>query len=523
MMGARMAEAAVAPPLVIAVLGKLAISGAGAASTLTTAKTIGGLVAVKKAGIAALVALGALFAFWAVQEEPSTITREAVSSVEGTQATKRVTGARHSETSSSADRPDQSDPTDPIDLASQTLQGALAKATPARAVANTRLMGALISGVVYDSSTKKGLDGVKVTAVSAESEFSAQTDWAGRFELIALPPGKYEITSALPTGYVLSSEDEAVVVNLRDYEEQTGIEFALQLGGTMEGEIRLGDEPAMRAKFELSHNVGVGEPYVEFIETDAEGRYRITGLIPGGRTVHFRYTGAGTPNYKVPVIIEAGETTITNVQFLWGTASIEGTVYRDSRTPLVAQIEVHYLEQTFYAKSNADGYYIVEDLPAGPVQLLGFTGEPSLPDAPLQRRLYAFELNDGDQFHQDIWLAETAIACSVANIPETNFIAFFVAFNGEIDFSNVEAEMLLVWTRQRAALGAVSTDGTGTLRGLEPGMYTVVAVSFPSNPTAVEALEGQALQDFMEGLGISSAELVSIEEAGEQLSLDLSF
>ena len=291
----------------------------------------------------------------------------------------------------------------------------------------------------------------------------------------------------------------------------------------MEGLITFGDEPASLKSFELSHIMGVGDPYSEYIETDALGAYRLTGLMPGGRTVHFRFSGAGTPSHKVPVIIEAGETTITDVKFLSGVASIEGMVYRDSQTPLVAQIEVHFLEQIFYTTSGEDGYYLVEGLPAGPMQVVGFTGSRDDPGAPLQRRIFSLDLIEGDRLRQDIWFTQTTIACTVANVPETNFIAFFVAFNGEVDFSQFNAGMLSMITRRRAALAAVSADGAGTLRNLEPGTYTIVAISFPSNPSAMEALEGEALEVFIQHLAISNAELITIEDAGGELSLDLIF
>ena len=133
------------------------------------------------------------------------------------------------------------------------------------------------------------------------------------------------------------------------------------------------------------------------------------------------------------------------------------------------------------------------------------------------------ELNEGDQLRQDIWFAETTIACSVSNIPDTNFVAFFVALNGVVDFSEFDVGMLGIISRQRAALGAISTDGTGTLRSLEPGTYTIVAISFPSNPSAMEALEGEALEAFIRHLGVSNTEMVTIEEAGGEVSLDLVF
>ena len=60
MMEANLAQAAVVPASLTAALGKVAIAGARAPSTATVAKTIGGLVAVKKAGIGAVVVLGAV-------------------------------------------------------------------------------------------------------------------------------------------------------------------------------------------------------------------------------------------------------------------------------------------------------------------------------------------------------------------------------------------------------------------------------------------------------------------------------
>lgn len=522
MLSAQLAEAGSAPSSLTAALGKLAVAGVRPSSTMAAARTIGGLAVMKKVGIAALVILGAALALWSMRENLFKAESDAVGVGAGIQSSEPEAVVE------TAVQDDVEEPSNPPEEQNNTeLLPAAPMAAAAEGERDTapqiEFAGASISGVVYDSSTGAGLDGVAVTATSGADQFEVQTDSEGLFRLSELPPGDYVITSAVPAGYVPPDELDVVDARLSEGAEYGGVEFAFELGGTLEGVITFGDEPASLARFELSHHLGVGETYVEHIQTDERGAYRLAGLTPGGRTVHFRYTEGNTPSNKIPVLIEAGQTTVADVRFLAGTASIEGVAYRDGQTPVAARIEAHFLEQTYYTASGKDGYYRIEELPAGPVQLVGIVDDVGDPVAPLQRRIFALELNDGDRLVQDIRFTETVVACTVSNVPETTFEAYVVALNGEVDFSGFGVAMLGPISRQRAALSEIGDEGTASLHNLEPGVYTIVAISFPSNPAALEALEGEALQAFIQNLRVSNAELITIEEDTGEIALGLSF
>jgi RNA polymerase sigma factor (sigma-70 family) len=520
MMGANMAEAAVVPTALTAALGKLAVAGPSGSITFATAKTIGGLLVMKKVGIAALVLLGTVLAYWSVKNMSNESAPEAVGVSQSTQPTE-------ASTSTGVEEPDE--PLGGTKDADKAILTPLASPEPIPAVEpenteeNIDTMGASIFGVVRDVISMNGLEGVTVTATSGESVFDTKTDQDGRFQLAALTTGDYEVTSSVPQGYFLPEKADPVNVSLAEGRDRTGVEFAFQLGGTMEGVIKRGNVPAALERFEVSHNLGVEDSYGEYIETDDQGKYTLTGLIPGGRQVHFRSTAAVQQSNKIPVVVDAGKTVLVNVHFFAGSASIEGVVFRDERTPIAGKIEVHSLDHIFYATCGEDGHYIVEDLPAGAVQLLAFAGTDTNSDVPVQRKIFALELEEGDQLVQDIWFADTKVTCRVSNIPETSFETFVTALNGEVDFSVFNIMMLGTITRQRAAIGEVSVDGTGILKNLEPGTYTIAAISFPTNPSAIESLAGDELQFFIKNLAASNAETVTIEAATGEATVDLTF
>lgn len=520
MMATNLAEASVVPSTLTAALGKLAIASPGGAFTVGAAKTIGGLMVMKNAGITAVVLLGAAVAYWSVEK----ISTESTPEIVELSQTPGETSSPNGMIPPSDDNPDeasrQNDASDPSPSAAQETPAAIEEQD---AEDDIEPIDASIVGLVHDLSTRMGLEGVIVTATSDDDVFETKTGPMGRFELAGLTPGIYEITSEVPGGYFPSTEPNVVHANLGEGAIRTGVDFGFHLGGTMEGVITRGSEPAASKTFEVSHNPGLEESYVEYIETDEVGAYTLTGLIPGGRQVQFRSTDEVNQSHKMPVIIDAGETTVVDVHFIAGSASVEGVVFRDEHTPVEAKIEVHALEHIFYATSNEDGYYKIDDLPAGQVQLLGFSGSDDDADAPVQRKIFALDLDEGQQLVQDIWFTETTIACQVSDIPESNFEVFVTALKGEVDFSKFNILMLGTITRQRAAIGEVSVDGTGTLKNLEPGTYTIVAISFPSNPSAIEALSGDELRYFMQNLSASNAEVVTIEAATGEVSVDLTF
>jgi len=519
MMGSNMAGATVLPATLTAALGKLAIASQSTSFTSTAATTIGGFLIMKKAGITAVVLLGVALTYWTVTNEPTepriepVNVAQTVEPIDLNDAGGEVADEPHVE----ADVAEEINTTPVDELEPVPMIEDEASEEPVEIVLGT------ISGNVVDEKTRRGLQGVTITATSGETEFTTETDWTGGFELAELSFGDYEIISAVPLGYCHPLEEKVVSINVSEGRDPKGVEFAFELGGSIKGVITRGHAPMASTSFELSHSPNVGEPYVEFIDADEHGAYTLNGLPPGGRKVIFRSIGEASISHKVPVIVDPGKTTVVDVSFRAGSASLEGMVYRDENTPLEAKLEVHALEHIYYATSNEDGHYKFNSLPAGQVQLLCFNDSDADDDAPIQRKIFALDLKASQELTQDVWFVDTTVACHVDNIPETNVEAFVTALKGEVDFSVFNIAMLGTITRQRVAIGEISVDGTATLKNLEPGTYTIAAISFPTNPSAIESLGGKELMYFMKNLAASNAEVITIEAATGEISVELTF
>ncbi|HIJ74425.1 MAG TPA: hypothetical protein HPP83_10020 [Candidatus Hydrogenedentes bacterium] len=393
-----------------------------------------------------------------------------------------------------------------------------------------RAGAASIAGRVYDVETRAGVSGVKISGERIDDAKQTipvqETDPTGHYVIEGLDKGGYTIScSGFSETYLLPGEDRVKTVTLDADSSATGIDFALEKAGILEGTVTVNGVVAANARLMTRHQAANGEPRLLGIQTDAEGRYWIGGLEQGGRRVTFillRSEG-GNIHRKIPVVIASGATTVADVEFYSGTAAIEGVVYQDENTPLAAYVEAHFYESGLVSSTQCDsrGCFRLEELPAEPVELLVYMD--AKPDAPVRRRSIKLELAKGGTLRQDICLSATTVFCKVANLPENAFVVFIGALRGDVDLSNRSFEALYAAMQNRESFSVISPEGTGQITALEPGAYTVVAVSMPGHPSAAEALEGEALQEFISGVRITPPVIVTIQEYGQSLAVDLSF
>jgi len=356
-------------------------------------------------------------------------------------------------------------------------------------------------------------------AAVGERQDAGQASGEGHSAVAPPPPGTREPGGASSeVAYGAESLSSASADDNEDADEQEGSGEYGELSGT----ILFDGYPAAEASVCVTQYTPSGDMFEEWVVTDEEGRYSLREQKPGSRSVHFTtLTPRGHKMRKVPVIIETGQVTEADVEFMaLGTARIEGRVIDAAGTGLAADVEAHFLEDIYYTKTASDGSYSFEDLPAGPVTLTTFLTSEAAPIG--SKRMTNLVLEEGQDVYQDILFGATSIACSVSNIPKTSVAAFVGALPGEVDIPEPSVEAIIEITRLRVASSPVAPDGTAVLTELAPGTYTILAVAFPSDPTAAVSLDDEGREAFAQGAYFAWT-YVTIEQAGEALSVALSF
>ncbi|MGN6104996.1 MAG: carboxypeptidase regulatory-like domain-containing protein [Kofleriaceae bacterium] len=163
--------------------------------------------------------------------------------------------------------------------------------------------GTLVSGTVSDVGGG-GIEGAQVELQRSHAMLSGD---ASRLIAIANADGRYQITLPDGTWSATASHDD-YASETRDF-AVTGapldIDFVLTPGGVIRGRvIARGDgKPVPGARVDaMNERLVVGDAYAD-ATTDADGRFVLRGLAPGGLSIRARASGLGT---AAPTIVHLG-------------------------------------------------------------------------------------------------------------------------------------------------------------------------------------------------------------------------
>ena len=161
--------------------------------------------------------------------------------------------------------------------------------------------GSDISGKVTDASTKLPVRDAYIVAESVidDSSFDTNAESDGTYIITGLPPGIYQIRAEhQETGYVseyyddTSLRDQAALVTVRASESVSGIDFGLTRGASISGivvDVQTG-LPIRDAEVKAESISGNENVYAD---TDADGRYTLSGLAPGSYLVRAKNNDLG--------------------------------------------------------------------------------------------------------------------------------------------------------------------------------------------------------------------------------------
>lgn len=228
--------------------------------------------------------------------------------------------------------------------------------------------------------------GAVVVAMPISPGFAvqAETDQNGDYTITGIQPGSYMVSAGNAT-YArkfynnIYDEADATPVVVGALENRTGIDFTLELGGSISGQVTYPNTD-MRIQWGMVSVVmpstGAAVATIE-LAPDGDGSYTLSGLPAGTYKVYaeiltdvgmlFRgyYGHTKIIAAATSVALTAGLTT-GNINFeLLETTFIDGRVYDDFGQPL-ANVVVSALSSgpTLTTVSAADGYYYFQDPPA---------------------------------------------------------------------------------------------------------------------------------------------------------------
>lgn len=370
-----------------------------------------------------------------------------------------------------------------------------------------------IVGRVFDVSSQRGLSGVIVElagpistgGIDGAPAHVTTTDGNGRYTVTKLAAGTYSVGLRDVPGYPSTNAGRARrgVALGNNESDPVRVDFGLEQSGTLAGKLSVNGEPRanMTVLLDSAPQLDVTE-----VTSDARGNYRVEGLgsYKGSLRVRGRVSGTLRATPYVTAEVKPGLVTQADFDFLAGSASIEGNVYLHKRDgevlPVSGKVVVTYayVDGNDYNVENmdlptdADGHYLVKGLWGGRVTVGLY---PSIPG--VHRHRYTFELGDGEKAQQDFHFHETRIDVTIRQMPKDKELdVWLVAIPGHVD--RVEgtgaAQRDFVESQQRC-VGSVRPNadgsGSGSLGGLPPGDYTILASGILGSHTLINHAAGE--------------------------------
>lgn len=316
--------AGVAPPTLVAGLGKLAISGTPKLlGNVTIGKTAmaGGFVVMKKITVGVALVLCALLALWFVNwgggwapgsrkvgSTPVEVDREA--EVDMTGARGGDVGTRDS----SAPAPAATPPVAPavVEEAAEASEG------PGGSVAGRVVWSRSNAPVPYRR--------VRAREESADRNYVGMTNAAGEFLIEGIEPGDYAIRVL---DEKLTPERKPLRVFIGEETNKTGLVLKISEGATVEGHVTIAGEPAALVDLDI-HQIGDRVNHgAQPVVTDEEGWYQLVNILEGERQfvgVLDIGNGARVWSNMPRVAVREGEVAVADLHFTGGDATVEGTI-----------------------------------------------------------------------------------------------------------------------------------------------------------------------------------------------------
>jgi len=346
-------------------------------------------------------------------------------------------------------------------------------------------LGGTMSGHVYQSDGTTPMEGVEVYADLVDGGYGmgATTASDGSYTIIGLMTGQYRV-DAYAEGYIEEYYDsvydynEATPVSVTMPDDTPGIDFTLDLGGTISGHVYQSDGTTPIEGVWVSADL-IDGGYGRGASTAFDGSYTITGLVTGQYRVgayaeeyiEEYYDGVYDYNEATPVSVTMPDDT-PDIDFtldLGGT--ISGHIYEaDGTTPIEGAWVDAYLIDGGYgrgASTASDGSYTVTTLVTG------------------QYRVRAYAEGYIEEYYDSVYDYNEATPVSVTMPDDTPDIDFTLDLGGTISGHVYQSDGTTpiegVWVYAELIDGGwgrgttTDSDGSYTITTLVTGQYRVRA------------------------------------------------
>ncbi|MBI5092257.1 MAG: carboxypeptidase regulatory-like domain-containing protein [Candidatus Hydrogenedentes bacterium] len=368
--------------------------------------------------------------------------------------------------------------------------------------------GASVSGVVKDSKGNPIAGAVVYAGAQAEIEDrigetpNASTDQTGAFHLDSLAPGELHLKV---THREYAAKSASVIAQSG---QVTPVEIILTTGGMVSGTVRRGGKPVpglLVSAFSMSEGE-MGDS--RDATTDANGTYTLAGLTPGEAHVsvqlHSSFDVSSAMSFRSKsqtVTVEADKVTAADFDLTTGTAVVEGKITSDGQPARMAMVAVlpsgadaatpqtlgeNMMEAA--SMTGADGSFRIEGLTAGKITLMvtviGGLGQAEGSGSSdvavvsgMNSRTVTVQTVDGQTTHQDIELSGGSKVSGTVSGLSAGETAMVFALRGDVDLSGTNLFTAMAHVDKYAGMATSDVEGVYTVKGLEPGRYTIAAMA----------------------------------------------
>ncbi len=408
-----------------------------------------------------------------------------------------------------------------------------------------------INGRVFDRTTDQSLSGVMVEVLSrprvegdpvpagrtsvttAGPSARVTTDERGYYSVAGLPVGPYTVLLGEIPGYPMTKAGKSTR-HVHFYGDPTApvrVDFGLARSGTLTGRITINGIPIANMNVLLE-----SQPSLEVTEftSDEHGDYHVDGIGDYSGSLRARGQVSGTLRATpfVTAVIKSGLTTHADFDFLQGSASLEGDLLLHTRDGNIVAVKGRvvityaYIDGDDYNLENMElysdesGHFLAEGLWADRVMV---SVNPSIPG--IHRHRYTLNLSNMERARQDFHFYETRIDVHIARMPKDKgldvWLTAIPGHVGKIEGTRAEQRDFLE-AHQRCA-GGVQSDadggGSGSLGGLPPGEYTIMA----SGVVGSYSLDWHAAGDEYYSRRRTTRTYATLPEGTDRISVELSF